>query len=75
LKASLSFALALFTLFLITRPAAATVRFVKWDKPHTGNSGNVTALDLANRRILWEAKPGKSINFVEGHSGRCPSWR
>ena len=44
--------------------AGATVRFVKWDKPHGGSRANVAAIDLAARRVLWQASPGKSVNFV-----------
>jgi outer membrane protein assembly factor BamB len=51
---------------LATLPAAATatVRFVKWDKPHGGSRANVAALDLAARKTLWEVRVGKSANFV-----------
>ena len=44
--------------------ASATVRFVKWDKPHGGSRANVAALDLEARKVLWQASPGKSVNFV-----------
>lgn len=44
---------------------SAEVRFVKWDKPHAGRRSNVAALDLTARKVLWEAHPGKSVNFVE----------
>ena len=49
---------------LIPAAANATVRFVKWDKPHAGNRGSVAALDLAGLKVLWQATPGKSVNFV-----------
>ena len=42
----------------------ATVRYFHWDKPHHGDRGNVTALDLASRKVLWEASAGNSVNFV-----------
>jgi outer membrane protein assembly factor BamB len=45
--------------------ASATVRFFHWDKPHHGNRGNVTALDLSTGKVVWEASPGKSVNFVQ----------
>jgi hypothetical protein len=44
---------------------SAEVRFVKWDKPHGGKRSLVVAFDLAARKVLWEAHPGKSVNFVE----------
>ena len=46
-------------------PATATVRYFHWDKPHHGNRGNVTALDLSTGKVLWEVNTGKSVNFVE----------
>lgn len=53
----------LLTLALV--PAAqATVRYVTWDKPHAGSRANVVALDLSARKILWQAHPGKVVNFV-----------
>ena len=55
---------ALFALALSV-PATATVRYFHWDKPHHGNRGNVTALDLSTGKVLWEVNAGKSINFVE----------
>jgi hypothetical protein len=45
--------------------ASATVRFFHWDKPHRGNRGNVTALDLSTGKVVWEALPGRSVNFVQ----------
>ena len=45
-------------------PANATVRYFHWDKPHHGDRGNVTALDLGSRKVLWEVSAGKSVNFV-----------
>lgn len=59
-------------ILIVTLPAAAsaTVRFVKWDKPHGGSRANVAAIDLAARKVLWQASPGKSVNFVvETRSG------
>ena len=44
--------------------ATAAVVFVKWDKPHKGSRANVVALDLGARKILWQAAPGKAVNFV-----------
>jgi outer membrane protein assembly factor BamB len=44
--------------------ASATVHYFHWDKPHRGNRGNVTALDLSTGKVVWEASPGKSVNFV-----------
>lgn len=44
--------------------ATAAVVFVKWDKPHKGSRANVVALDLGARKILWQAAPGKVVNFV-----------
>jgi hypothetical protein len=46
-------------------PATATVRYFHWDKPHHGNRGNVTALDLSTGKVLWEVNAGKSVNFVQ----------
>lgn len=37
---------------------------MKWDKPHGGNRANVVAIDLSVRKVLWEARPGKSVSFV-----------
>lgn len=54
---------SLLTLFL-PLAATATVRYVKWDKPHGGSRANVAALDLSARKVLWQASPGKSVNFV-----------
>jgi len=44
--------------FLLTACAtlSATVRYVKWDKPHSGNRAIVVALDLAARKTLWEVR-------------------
>src|SRR5262249_34050736 len=44
--------------------ASAAVQYFHWDKPHHGDRGNVTALDLANRKVAWEVTAGKSVNFV-----------
>lgn len=44
--------------------ASATVRYFHWDKPHHGDRGNVTALDLSTGKVIWEASGGKSVNFV-----------
>ena len=49
----------------LSAPATATVRYFHWDKPHHGNRGNVTALDLSTGKVLWEVNAGKSVNFVE----------
>ena len=49
----------------LSAPATATVRYFHWDKPHHGNRGNVTALDLTTGKVLWEVNAGKSVNFVE----------
>jgi outer membrane protein assembly factor BamB len=49
----------------LSAPATATVRYFHWDKPHHGNRGNVTALDLATGKVLWEVIAGKSVNFVQ----------
>lgn len=48
----------------LSDPATATVRYFHWDKPHHGNRGNVTALDLSSGKVLWEVNAGKSVNFV-----------
>ena len=56
--------LAPLLLAILPNIAAATVKFVKWDKPHAGSRSNVAALDLASRKVLWQASPGKSVNFV-----------
>ncbi len=48
----------------IASPALGTVRFVKWDKPHGGSRANLAAIDLAAGKVLWQASPGKSVNFV-----------
>jgi len=48
----------------LSAPAGATIRFFHWDKPHHGNRGNVTALDLSIGKVLWEVLVGKSVNFV-----------
>jgi hypothetical protein len=45
--------------------APATVRYFHWDKPHHGNRGNVTALDLSTGKVVWEVLAGKSVNFVQ----------
>jgi glucose dehydrogenase len=60
MKASLGVLLGL----LMAARVSATVQYFHWDKPHHGDRGNVTALDLANRRIVWEVRAGKSVNFV-----------
>jgi len=56
-------------LFLLAMAASvnseATVRYFHWDKPHHGNRGNVTALDLAATKVLWEVNPSHSTNFVQ----------
>jgi outer membrane protein assembly factor BamB len=44
--------------------ASAAIQYFHWDKPHHGDRGNVTALDLASRKVVWEASAGKSVNFV-----------
>jgi outer membrane protein assembly factor BamB len=50
---------------LASSTVSATVVFVKWDKPHkNGSRANVVALDLGGRKILWQAAPGKVVNFV-----------
>ncbi len=61
MKRLLLFALALG----VAAPGWAVVRYFHWDKPSHGDRGNVTALDLAAGRILWEVKPSKSTNFVQ----------
>lgn len=63
-----SLAGALLTLAL-SAPASATVQYFHWDKPHHGNRGNVTALDLATGKVLWEVLAGKSVNFVHETGG------
>ncbi len=50
--------------FLPIAHIMAAVQFVKWDKPHGGSRANVAAIDLSARKVLWEARPGKSVNFV-----------
>ena len=45
--------------------ASATIQYFHWDKPHHGNRGNVTALDLSTGKVLWEILAGKSVNFVQ----------
>ena len=45
--------------------ASAAVHYFHWDKPHHGDRGNVTALDLAARKVVWEVSAGKSVNFVQ----------
>jgi outer membrane protein assembly factor BamB len=50
---------------VISAQANATVQYFHWDKPHHGNRGNVTALDLSTGKVLWEVVAGKSVNFVE----------
>jgi outer membrane protein assembly factor BamB len=44
---------------------SATARYFHWDKPHHGNRGNVTALDLSTGKVVWEVLAGKSVNFVQ----------
>jgi outer membrane protein assembly factor BamB len=46
-------------------PSSAAVKYLKWDKPHGGSRGNLAAIDLTARKVLWEALPSKSINFVQ----------
>ncbi len=36
--------------------AGAAVHYFHWDKPHHGNRGNVTALDLSTGKVVWEAR-------------------
>lgn len=55
--------LSIAAVLLATR-VSATVRFVKWDQPKVGTSADVVALDLAERKVLWKARVGKSVNFV-----------
>ncbi|HEV8118163.1 MAG TPA: PQQ-binding-like beta-propeller repeat protein [Thermoanaerobaculia bacterium] len=43
---------------------SAAIQYFHWDKPHHGDRGNVTALDLTSRKVVWEASAGKSVNFV-----------
>lgn len=50
-------------LALAARESAA-IQYFHWDKPHHGDRGNVTALDLASRKVVWEVSAGKSLNFV-----------
>jgi hypothetical protein len=38
----------------LSAQASATVRYFHWDKPHHGNRGNVTALDLSTGKVVWE---------------------
>jgi outer membrane protein assembly factor BamB len=45
--------------------ASGTIQYFHWDKPHHGNRGNVTALDLSTGKVLWEVLAGKSVNFVQ----------
>jgi outer membrane protein assembly factor BamB len=49
----------------LSAQASATVRYFHWDKPHRGNRGNVTALDLSTGKVVWEVLAGKSVNFVQ----------
>src|SRR5258705_11382165 len=49
---------------VLSAHASATVRYFHWDKPHHGNRGNVTALDLSAGKVVWEVSAGKSVNFV-----------
>ncbi len=49
---------------VVSAQVSATVRFFHWDKPHHGDRGNVTALDLSTRKVVWEVSAGKSVNFV-----------
>ncbi|MEO8431224.1 MAG: PQQ-binding-like beta-propeller repeat protein [Acidobacteriota bacterium] len=37
---------------------------MKWDKPHAGSRANVAAIDLSAHKVVWQAAPGKSVNFV-----------
>jgi outer membrane protein assembly factor BamB len=55
---------ALLALALSAR-ASGTVHYFHWDKPHHGNRGNVTALDLSTGKVVWEVLAGKSVNFVQ----------
>ena len=48
----------------VSAPTDAAVMYFHWDKPHHGNRGNVTALDLSTRKLVWEVTPAKSVNFV-----------
>jgi outer membrane protein assembly factor BamB len=50
---------------VVSGQASATVRFFHWDKPHHGNRGNVTALNLSTGKVVWEVSAGKSVNFVQ----------
>ena len=49
----------------LSAQSSATVRYFHWDKPHHGNRGNVTALDLTTGKVVWEVTAGKSVNFVQ----------
>jgi outer membrane protein assembly factor BamB len=49
----------------LSAQASGTVQYFHWDKPHHGNRGNVTALDLSTGKVLWEVLAGKSVNFVQ----------
>jgi outer membrane protein assembly factor BamB len=53
----------------IATPAGAAIRYFHWDKPHAGDRGNVTALDLSTGKVIWQVKVGKSVNFVHETSG------
>ncbi len=58
--------LVVLALFLgVATTANATVKYLKWDHPHGGSRGNLAAIDLSARKVLWEARPSKSINFVQ----------
>ena len=48
----------------LSAQASATVRYFHWDKPHHGDRGNVTALDLSTGKVVWAVSAGKSVNFV-----------
>jgi outer membrane protein assembly factor BamB len=50
---------------VVSAQASTTVRYFHWDKPHHGNRGNVTALDLSTGKVVWEVLAGKSVNFVQ----------
>jgi hypothetical protein len=54
---------------VVSAQASATVRYFHWDKPHHGNRGNVTALDLSTGKVVWEVTAGKSVNFVQETGG------
>src|SRR5262249_54780642 len=64
MRRRLFFYLAPVLFMVLSGVATATVKFVKWDKPHGGSRSNVAAIDLASRKVLWQASPGKSVNFV-----------